>query len=408
MQHAGDGAQSLAALRGIRVLDFGQFIAGPLCAALLGDFGADVIRIERPGGGADRYVQPVGDAAAGGAVYLQVNRNKRSLALDPFDDRSREVLDRLIGSADVVIANVPAPTLESMGLSYARISRLNPRIILSTCTAFGSKGPLADLPGFDGVGQAMSGAMHLSGEQGEPRKAYVHWVDHLTAVLSAFGVLAALRARDLTGGGQQVQTSLARSALFAMAANLIEEDVLHLGRSGTGNRAQLAGPADVYPTADGHVLLQVIGAGMFRRCAKLVDRSDWLQDARFATDELRGENGADLGAVMAGFCRSRTTEECLSAFRSAGLPCAPILDLAGALAQPSFQAEAMWTWAETPDGETRVPLASPPVVMSETPGVISSVSPKLGQHTQDILDELGMSAAAREALITAGVAAIYR
>lgn len=395
---------STAPLGGVKVLDFGQFIAGPLCAALLGDFGADVIRVERPAGSLDRFVQPIGAAAPGGAVYLQMNRNKRSLALDPFDQRSRAIIDRLIAGADVVIANVPGPTLKSMGLDYARISGVNPRIILATCTAFGAHGAQADLPGFDGVGQAISGAMHLGGDAGEPRKAYVHWVDHLTAVLSAFGIMGALQARSITGQGQQVEVSLARSALLAMAANFIEEDALHVGRSGTGNRAQLAGPADVFRTRDGHVLLQVIGASMFRRCAKLLDRADWLDDPRLATDELRGAHGAELSGVVGGFCASRSTEECVSAFQSAGLPCAPVLDVAGALRDPGLRAGAMWTWTEAGDEGLKVPLASPPVALSKTPGAIRMPAPALGEHTRDILREVGVDVTTMEALVRAGVA----
>ena len=274
-------------LEGIRVVDFGQFIAGPLAAALLGDFGADVIRVERPEGGADRFVQPIGAHMPGGAVYLQINRNKRSLALDSFDARAREIVDRLIMHADVVVANAPDATRDAMGLSYERVSALNPRLILATCTAFGSGGALANAPGFDGIGQAMSGAMHMSGKDGEPRKAYAHYVDHLSAALSAFGVMMALRERERTGRGQHVETSLLRSALLTMAANLTEEDVLQIGRHGIGNRAHLAGPADVFRTRDGHVLVQVIGDSMFGRCARLMQRVDWLDDPRFVSDETR-------------------------------------------------------------------------------------------------------------------------
>jgi crotonobetainyl-CoA:carnitine CoA-transferase CaiB-like acyl-CoA transferase len=278
-------------LAGIRVVDFGQFVAGPLAAALLADFGADVIRVERPDGGADRYVQPIGDNAPEGAVYLQLNRNKRSLALDPFDERAREIVDRLIRHADVIIVNAPEATREAMGLSWERVTAVNPRLILSSCTAFGS-GPLGNVPGFDGIGQAMSGAMHMTGKDGEPRKAYVHYVDHLTAVLSALGIMMALRDREFSGCGQHVETSLLRSALLTMAANLIEEDALRVGRPGIGNRAHLAAPADVFATRNGHVLIQIIGNGMFRRCARLMQHPEWIDDPRFASDEKRGAHGA--------------------------------------------------------------------------------------------------------------------
>jgi crotonobetainyl-CoA:carnitine CoA-transferase CaiB-like acyl-CoA transferase len=392
-----------AALDGIRVVDFGQFIAGPLCAALLGDFGAEVIRVERPGGAADRTVQPLGDPALpGGAVYLQVNRNKRSLALDPFDPRARPVVDRLIGWADVVVANVPRTTLETMGLAYERIAAVNPRAILATCSAFGD-GPLADLPGFDGIGQAMSGAMVMSGTGGEPRKAYAHYVDHLSAVLGAYGVMAALRAREATGRGQQVETSLVGSALFAMAANLVEETVLGVGRTGRGNRAQLAGPADVYATRDGHVLVQVIGNSMFRRCVRLLDRPDWLADPRFASDESRGAHGALLSEVVAAWCVSRTTEACVAAFRGAGLPVAPVLTPRGALEHPDLPQARLWTRPQDNSDACAVQVLQPPLTLSATPGGVRTAAPALGAHSRAILDEIGLDRAAADALMQAGV-----
>lgn len=393
--------QDAAPLQGVRVLDFGQFIAGPLCAALLADLGADVIRIERPGGAADRFVQPVGEDV-GGAVYWQMNRNKRSLALDVFSPACRDVVDRLIATADIIVVNVPPKTLTAMGLDYERIAAINPRAVVSVCTAYGREGSLADQPGFDGVGQAMSGAMHLSGEGGVPRKSYCHWVDHMSACLSAFGILAALRERDDSGRGQNVDVSLIRTAVFAMASNLVEEERLQVGRQGQGNRAQLAGPADVYRTRDGFVLLQVIGAAMFSRCAKLVGRPDWLADARYADDESRGAHGADLSAFMAEFCARFTTEECLKRFRSAGLPCAPVLDLAAVLADENLRQGGLWRRRSLPGAPEPHLVIEPPVVLSRTPASVRDGAPALGMHTEEILSELGLDRAAQLALFRAG------
>jgi len=386
-------------LRGLRVVDFGQFIAGPLCAALLADFGADVIRVEKPDGNADRFVQPLGAAWPGGGVYWQVNRNKRSLALDPFDRDSRPVLDRLLATADVVVVNAPPATLAAMGLGYERISAINPRIVLSICTAYGRHNRLSDLPGFDGIGQAMSGAAYLSGADGEPRKSYCHWVDHMTAALSAFGIMAALRDRDRTGKGQIVDASLLHTSVFAMAANLIEEDSLGVGRVGTANRAQLAGPADVYRTSDGHVLLQVIGRSMFRRCAELFDRPDWIDDPDFATDELRGNNAARLNAVVEAFCLARSTAQCLSAFRAAGLPCAPVNSPAAALNDPDLQAMGLWARFPIDTAGDQGMLVQPPVRLSRSPGSVRAVAPQLGAHSSEILEELGLEPQSQTAFI---------
>lgn len=386
-------------LRGVRVLDFGQFIAGPLCAALLADFGADVIRVEKPEGNADRFVQPMGEGWPGGAAYWQVNRNKRSLALDPFDHDNRAALDRLLGTADVVVVNAPPATLSAMGLEYERISQLNPRVILSICTAYGRNNRLSDLPGFDGIGQAMSGAAYLSGEAGEPRKSYCHWVDHMTAAFSAFGIMAALRDRDRTGRGQIVDASLIHTSVFAMASNLIEEDSLGVGRVGTANRSQLAGPADIYQTRDGHVLLQVIGKSMFRRCAKLVGRLDWLDDQRFATDEQRGRNSDALNAHMVAFYSARTTDHCLSEFRAAGLPCAPVNSPAKALKDPDMEAMRLWTRLPVVGGVHQALLVQPPVRLSRSAAGVRTSAPHLGAHTPEILRELGLDPPSQKAFM---------
>ena len=190
----------MALLTGIKVLDFGRFIAGPYCAALLADHGADVIRIERIEGGEDRYVPPVADTGEGG-LYLQVNRNKRCLTLDLASDAGRDIVRRLVKSADVVVANLPPITLKQLGLDYATLSKLNPRIVLATVTAFGPGGPYSQRPGFDAVGQAMSGAMYMSGLPDAPMRAAATYVDFSTAQACAMGVLAALWAREKSGVG---------------------------------------------------------------------------------------------------------------------------------------------------------------------------------------------------------------
>jgi len=185
-------------LAGIRVLDIGRYIAGPFCAALLGDLGADVIRVERVGGGEDRWVTPVA-TGGDGALFMQVNRNKRSLALDLGSPQGLEVLRRQIERADVVVANMPLRTLRKLGLDYEHLSAGRPDIILTTATAFGPGGPLSDKVGFDGVAQAMSGAVHISGLPGQPAKLMMSYVDYGTALACAFGTVAALYERRDTG-----------------------------------------------------------------------------------------------------------------------------------------------------------------------------------------------------------------
>ena len=222
-------------LDGIRVLDFGRFIAGPYCAALLGDYGADVIRIERVEGGEDRFVPSVAESGEGG-MYLQMNRNKRCLTLDLASAPGRAIVQQLVRGADVVVANLPPATLRQLGLDYATLSQINPRIVLVAATAYGPAGPYSQQNGFDSVGQAMSGAMFMSGLPDAPVRSSVNYVDFHTAQACAMGALAALWARERTGRGQLVEGSLLRSALIQSNALLIEQAVRAPNRVRTGRR----------------------------------------------------------------------------------------------------------------------------------------------------------------------------
>src|SRR5437868_5451681 len=199
-------------LDGVRVLDFGRYIAGPFCGALLGDLGAEVIRIEKLEGSEDRWVTPVAEGGEG-AMFLQMGRNKLGMTLNPVKPAGREVVQKLVAVSDVVIANLPYDDLKKMGIDYETISAINPRIILATNSTFGSEGPYATRVGFDTIGQAMSGAMFLSGDGEVPTRANAPYVDFGTALLNTVGVLAALMDRAKTGKGQKVETALLRTAI---------------------------------------------------------------------------------------------------------------------------------------------------------------------------------------------------
>ena len=275
-------------LSGIRVLDFGRFIAGPYCAALLGDLGADVIRIERTEGGEDRWIPHVTPAGEGG-LYLQMNRNKRGLTLDPTSDAGREIVRRLVQVADVVVANLPPATLRQWGLDYATLQALNPRIVLATVTAYGPGGPYSDRPGFDSIGQAMSGAMFMSGLPDAPARAAVPYVDVSTAQALAMGTLAALWSRERSGHGQHVEGALLRTALVMGNPVLIEQALTARDRVPQGNRGFTAAPSDLFRARDGWLVVATIGQPMFERWCRLIGRPELLDDPRFADDETRGD-----------------------------------------------------------------------------------------------------------------------
>ena len=200
---------SSGVLHGLRVVDFGRYIAGPYCAALLGDLGAEVIRVERTRGSEDRFLAPL-TASGDGAQFLQCNRGKLGFTLDPRAPGGRDVTRRLVRTADVVVANLPPATLSEMGLDYPSLVAEKPDIILTTISAFGTEGPYAHRVGFDGIGQAMSGAMYLSGTPDAPAKCVVNYVDFTTAISAALGTLAAILERQKTGKGQIVEGSLPR------------------------------------------------------------------------------------------------------------------------------------------------------------------------------------------------------
>ena len=389
-------------LKGIRVLDFGRYIAGPYCAALLGDYGADVIRIEAPGGNDDRYTVPVADDGSG-AMFMQMNRGKRCLTLKPGSPEGREIVRRLVRTADVVVANLPHDALTKLGLDYASLSAINPRIILATASAFGSEGPLAQNVGFDAVGQAMSGAVHLTGTPDQPYRAQVNYVDFGTALHTAFGVMLALREREKTGRGQCVSGSLLGTALAFSNALTIDHALNGIERQPIGNRSYSSGPTDIFRTRDGWIVTQIVGGGIFARWANLVGRPELVDDPLYASDILRGDNGAALSTIMQHWCSERSSDDAIAELSAARVPAAPVLRAAEALAQPQVAAMGLVEPAIYPGTTTEAPVIRAPIRLSESGKVASERAPQVGEHSDAILTELGYDAEEISALRTARI-----
>jgi len=375
-------------LEGIRVLDFGRYIAGPYCATLLGDMGADVIRIEKVDGSEDRFLSPVSENGDG-AMFMQLARNKRSLTLNPMKPAGREIVKKLVATADVVVANLPPDTLKAMGLDYESLSAIKPEIILTMISAFGRGGPYSNRVGFDGLGQAMSGNMYMSGTPEQPVKAYAPFIDFGTASLSAFGTMAALFERQKTGKGQIVEGALFNTALTMMNATAIEQHAIQVNRVATLNRSQTSAPADTFKTLDGWVLVQSVGGPLFKRWADLMGEDHWLDDPRFRDDISRGDHSEIISERLAKWCAERSSEEVLAAMEEARLPAGPVLSPQKVLEDPHIEAKGLFQPIDYPGLDKPAPIMRTPVELSETPGEIRHRAPTLGEHTNSIMRELG-------------------
>lgn len=404
-QHSADDATDRKALPGIldglRVLDFGRYVAGPFCAALLADLGAEVIRIDRVGGSEDRLVMPTGEEGIG-SLFLHVNRNKLSMTLAPQKDGGRKVLEQLVATSDVVVANMPQRTLEQMGIDYESLKAIKPDIILTSVSAFGNGGPSSNRLGFDGIGQAMSGAAYLSGYVDQPVKAYVPYVDYSTAMCCAFGTLAALMARAQSGQGQIVEGSLLATALTIINPTLIEQALAGVDRTATLNRSQISGPSDIFRTSDGWIIVQVIGQTIFERWARLVGAEDLIGDPRFANDDLRGENGEELSRTMSEWCRTRTRAEALDLLSNAKIPAGPVSSPQEALDDEHSRQAGFFSPMDYPGLSKPAPVVAAPVRLSRTPGRLHRRAPTVGEHTDMILRGLGFDDAAIRELRDAG------
>jgi len=379
---------------GIRVIDFGRYIAGPYCAALLGDLGADVIRVEKKEGREDRTLVPLAENEDGtpreGAMFLQMNRNKRSMTCDPLNQAGREVVRRLVADADVVVANLPGETLKAMGLDWESVSKINPRVILAVGTAFGLEGPYSNRVGFDGVAQAMSGMAYFSGTEEQPVRAAAPWVDFGTASLLALGVSAALRVREQTGRGQMVEGALLRTALTFFSPTLIEEDALAINRVPSLNRSQTAGPSDIFKARDGWITVAVNGDPLFRRVCKLIGAPEWLDDSRFASDKGRGDNGEVISKRVGEWVAQRSSAEAIAAFEGARVPAGPVYRPRQTLEDVHVKSGDFFAEVDFP-GVGKAKVAATPVKLHGTPGTVRRRPPVLGEHTDEVLRELGYS-----------------
>ena len=378
-------------LKGVRVLDFGRYIAGPYCAALLGDLGAEVIRVERIAGSEDRYVHPIDNPNGEGAMFMQMNRNKKGITLNPTKEGSQEIVKKLVESADIVVANLPPQTLKKMGIDYETLSEYNGGIILTTVSAFGHGGPYSERVGFDGVGQAMSGAAYLTGYEEEPVKAYSPYIDYGTASLTAMGTLAAIIDREKTGKGQIVEGALFATSLAFMNTHIIEQAITKKNRKAIGNKSPYAGPVDMVKTKNGWIVVQVLGDPLFKRWAKLVRAEEFIEDERFLTDIKRGENGQILSDKTQDWCKDLTSEEALKLLAEAQVPAGPVNNLEDVLNDQHVKEMNFFQDIDYQGLKSPAPVMGLPIKLSNSDNKIKKSPPLLGEDTDSILLELGFT-----------------
>jgi crotonobetainyl-CoA:carnitine CoA-transferase CaiB-like acyl-CoA transferase len=391
-----------APLEDVRVLDFGKHVAGPWCAALLADMGADVVRVERPGGGDDRFVSPVADDGSG-AIFLECNRSKRGITLKANAPDARPAVEALVRWADVIVANLPQATRAAMGIDWPQVQRVNPRAILVTATCFGEGGPYSGRLGFDGVIQAMSGAVALSGEPGHPTRCYAPYVDFGTGSNLALGAVTALLVRERTGLGQHVEGSLLATGLVMTNRETIERQVRGVDRQPMGNRGQIAAPYDVFETRDGHVFCSVIGNAQFERWCRMVDRGDIAGDPRYASDTSRAEHVDDLNPIMASWCASRDRRDVIAGLVAHDLAAGPVYRPQDVLDDPHVQAVGQLADVRYPGTPEPAPIATFPLRLGDADRVGPDRAPTVGEHTDEVLTEAGLTRAEIETLRAASL-----
>ncbi|NBH08133.1 CoA transferase [Amycolatopsis sp. SID8362] len=378
-------------LDGIKVVDLSRILAGPYCTQYLGEMGADVVKVEPPGHGDD--TRGWGPPFVGGEAvyYLAANRNKRGIVLDLKSDRGREALRRLVADADVLVENFRPGTLEKWGIGYSSLAELNPRLIHVSITGFGQTGPYRDRAGYDLVAQALGGVMSLTGEpDGAPAKVGLPVADLNAGTWAIIAVLMALQARHTTGRGQYLDVSLLDSQLawHVYAAGAHFYDTPRPQRMGSAHPSIV--PYQAYHAADGWLIIAVGSEKLWHAFCGVLDL-DIAADPRFSSNASRAAHRDELNALLEPVLLTRTVAEWSKSFDAAGIPAAPINEIDDVYADP---------WTAARDQVVRLPHPTVgtyvgtgfPVKASDTPARASSAPPTLGQHTAEVLAELGYSA----------------
>jgi crotonobetainyl-CoA:carnitine CoA-transferase CaiB-like acyl-CoA transferase len=403
------------ALKNVRVLDLSRVLAGPWAAQTLGDLGAEVIKVERPGVGDDTrqwgppfLTDPQGQPTGESAYYLCANRNKKSVTIDFTQPAGQALVRELAQQCDVVVENFKSGGLTQYGLDYAALSALNPRLVYCSITGFGQTGPYAHRAGYDFLIQGMGGLMSITGKPdgepgGGPVKVGVALTDILTGLYASTAILAALQAREHTGRGQHIDLALLDVQVACLANQGM--NYLYSGKvpERMGNSHPNTLPYQDFPTSDGHMILAIGNDGQFGRFCVAAGRPEWASDARFVTNAARLAHRAELIALIKALTVQRSMRDWIALLEQHAVPCGPINTVADVFADEQVQARGMQIEMQHSQAGG-IPLVASPIRMSDTPVLYRNSPPQLGQHTRAVLrEQLGLSAQAIDELSKQGV-----
>jgi len=378
-------------LAGLTVLDLTRVLSGPYCTMLLADMGARVIKIEQPGRGDETRAWGPPFVAGESAYFLAINRNKESVALDFKQPGGRKALDRLIARADVVVENFRPGTLERLGLGYAALAAAHPRLIYCSISGFGHTGPRRDQPGYDAVIQAEGGLMSVTGDADGPAyRVGVAIADLVAGLLAAQGIVTALYARDRTGRGQHVDVGMFDGVVSLLTYHASMYLTTGITSWRVGNRHATIAPYDTFSAADGELFLAVGNDDQFRRFCEAAGQQHLLADPRFAANPSRVLHHRELRELLASVLRRHPRAYWNELLNRAGVPCGSVRDVPDALADPQLAAREMIAAVEHACAGT-IKVLGVPIKLSETPGSVRTAPPTLGQHTAQVLAEIGMT-----------------
>ena len=370
-------------LEDIRVIDIGTFQAAPFCCQLLADFGAEVIRVEPPGGAIDRQLGPFTPTGENFAVAMY-GRNKKGITLNLQSEKGKHLLRDLVKQSDILVTNLTPRAVIDLDITYDSLKQINERLIYASITGYGQYGPYAERPGFDPIFQAIIGHMYITGfKDNPPTKSGASFTDYGGGLYGAIGILLALRHRDKTGQGQEIDIAMLDTGVSFMEAVFSQYKVLNEVQPRMGNARPFSAPTDAYKCKDGYIYLAITFDRMWKRFTKLIGREDLKDDPRFASSELRRRNRDYMNTLAEGWLADKTRGEAVRLLTEAGIPAGPVNTVTEAIMDPQIKAREMIVDLDHPR-IGKVPVAGIVPRLSKTPGSIRTPVPDIGQHNKEI------------------------